>query len=104
MVGSTAFAWIPTVLDTIAPFVLGIIEFTMIGFAVGPTQYFLLVMAIACLPGAFAWGNCWFHAKRGFYINNVLSTSRPIHKVRVGSATDNHRHDWRAVHFKPDLR
>lgn len=70
MVGSTAFAWIPTILDTITPFGLGIIEFAMIGFAVGPTRPFLLVMLIAFLLGMVAVANWWFHAKRGFPINN----------------------------------
>jgi len=43
MVGSTAFAWIPTLLDTIIPFGLGVAEFAMIAFAVGPTRDFLIV-------------------------------------------------------------
>lgn len=69
MVGATAFAWIPTLMDTVIPFGLGIFEFTLIIVAVGPTRYFVLALAIGYLLGSAAWGNCWFHATRGFPIN-----------------------------------
>lgn len=69
MIGATAFAWIPTVLDTIIPFSLGLGEFFVIAFATGSTRTFLLVLAIAWLSGVVAQGNYWFHARRGFEIN-----------------------------------
>lgn len=71
MVGATAFAWVPTILDSVIPFGLGVAEFAMIAFAVGSTQNFLIIFTIFNLLGTVAWGNCWFHARRGFAINTI---------------------------------
>jgi hypothetical protein len=71
MIGATAFAWIPTILDTVVPFGLGLAEFSMIASVTGSTEEFLLAVTAAWLIGAIAQGNFWFHARRGFAINET---------------------------------
>lgn len=69
MVGATAFAWIPTLLDTIIPYGLGLAQFALITFAVDSARNFLLALAITYVLGIIAWGNFCFHAQRGLSIN-----------------------------------
>lgn len=54
MIGSTMFAWIPGVVDVIAPFLLGLFQGLMIAAVEGSARSFLLLTACTFVIGYFA--------------------------------------------------
>ena len=66
LIGATAFAWIPTILDTTVPFLLGIAEA-------------LVILQIRISVARFL-GACFFLAVLGFiaYVNYVLQARRGL--------------------------
>ncbi|TYK46764.1 hypothetical protein [Actinomadura decatromicini] len=71
MVGSTAFTWVPTLLDSVTPYVLGILEFLIIIRARESTGSFLLILMITWWSGWVSYGNYWYHARRGGELNRA---------------------------------
>lgn len=84
MVGSTAFTWIPTLLDSIVPFGLGMAEVPLIIAARMDAGTFLTRLAIFLAVGLLAYTNWLYHAAHGGELNRH---SYPIlgHYVRFGT-------------------
>lgn len=85
MVGSTAFAWIPTLLDSVIPFGLGMAEVPLIIAARMDAGAFLTRLAIFLAVGLLAYANWFHHARHGGELNEH---SYPIlgRYVRFGTA------------------
>ncbi|TDB85053.1 hypothetical protein E1264_22425 [Actinomadura sp. KC216] len=69
MVGSTAFTWVPTMLDSVAPYLLGVLEFLIIVQVRDSTGAFLAMIAVTeciCLIACINW---WLHARGGGPVN-----------------------------------
>lgn len=75
MVGSCAFTWIPTLLDSVIPFSLGMAQFPLIIAARESAGAFLTRLAIFLAVGVVAYGNWLYHARHGGSLNQH---SRPI--------------------------
>ncbi|MEJ3748145.1 hypothetical protein WEI85_33275 [Actinomycetes bacterium KLBMP 9797] len=85
MVGSTAFIWTPTLLDSFVPFGVGLVEFLLIASARRTTGAFLACLVLFFAAGVVGYGNWLFHARRGGDLNT--RTSYPIlgRYVRFGT-------------------
>jgi hypothetical protein len=84
MVGATAFTWTPTVLDSIVPFGIGILEFLLIASVRQGVGAFLAAFAAYFGAGVVAYGNWLFHARRGVDLNTKISYPRLGRYVRFG--------------------
>lgn len=84
MVGSTAFTWIPTLLDSIVPFGLGMAEVPLIIAARMDAGAFLIRLAVFLAVGLLAYTNWLYHAAHGGELNRH---SYPVlgHYVRFGA-------------------
>ena len=69
MVGSTAFTWIPTLLDSIIPFGLGMAEVPLIIGARMDASAFLIRLAAFLTVGLLAYLNWLYHAAHGGELN-----------------------------------
>lgn len=89
VVGATAYAWIPTLLDAVIPFGLGIVEFALITFAHRSTHSFLIALLVTWSWGTVAQGNFLFYSRRGFDINkssNRLMSRYVLHGTYLTAA------------------
>lgn len=64
MVKATAFSWVPTILDTIFPFLLGVGEFLLAAAILKPLAHYLLLVCVFYGVGAFACLNYYVQAGR----------------------------------------
>jgi hypothetical protein len=64
MVGATVFAWVPTMLDSIGPFLLGVGEFLAIAAISRPLSWFLLFFSMIFGVGTVACLNYLYHTSR----------------------------------------
>jgi hypothetical protein len=87
MVGATAFTWTPTVLDSVVPFGIGILEFLLIASVRQGVGAFLASFAAYFGAGIVAYGNWLFHARRGVDLNTKISYPRLGRYVRFGVIT-----------------
>jgi hypothetical protein len=71
MVGSTTFAWTPSLLDTFVPFAIGVTEFLLIGAMTSSAAAFLTRLGIFLATGAAAYGNWLLHARSGTAFNQA---------------------------------
>jgi hypothetical protein len=69
MVGATVFAWVPTVLDSMVPFILGAVEFALASVIASPMVAYLMMMSVTSATGLAAYANYAYHAHRGFPSN-----------------------------------
>jgi hypothetical protein len=76
MVGSCAFSWVPTILDSIAPFLLGLAEFFVIAAIERPLSHYLFFSMILYGMGIFAALNYYFQTRR--YDSALNKTSRTV--------------------------
>lgn len=85
MIGSTMFAWTPTLLDAIIPFGLGAGEFGLVYTIAGQLSDFLVATLVTTTAGALAYVNYWHHARSGFPLNRLSYRLLRRH-VRFGLA------------------
>jgi hypothetical protein len=85
MVGATVFVWVPTVVDSIAPFALGAVEFYLARTVGGDAQSYLLATSGTYLVGVCAYGNYAFQVRRGHEGNRISLVIFSSH-VRFGLA------------------
>lgn len=85
MVGATAFTWTPTVLDSVVPFGIGILEFLLVASARQGVGAFLASFTAYFGAGMLAYGNWLFHARRGVDLNRKISYPRLGRYVRFGT-------------------
>jgi hypothetical protein len=64
MVKASAFSWVPTILDTLVPFILGAVEFLMVASTSKPLTHYLLLVSIFYGLGAIGCLNYYFQATR----------------------------------------
>lgn len=85
MVGSMLFAWVPTPLDALVPFVLGAIEFALITTVTSTFDAYLGVTTVMWAASLIAYSNYTYHARRGF-ASNVSSYQLLRRFLRSGLA------------------
>lgn len=64
MVGATAFSWVPTILDSVVPFLLGLSEFFTIAAIPHPLSHYLFFMTAFYGLGMIACLNYYFQTRR----------------------------------------
>jgi hypothetical protein len=87
MVGATAFTWTPTILDSVVPFGVGILEFLLIANVRHGPGAFLASLTAFFGAGIAAYGNWLFHARRGVDLNRKISYPLLGRYVRFGTTT-----------------
>lgn len=73
MIGATAWAWVPTVLDSAAPFALGATEFALIFELRAASGPFFVAASVLLTAGVVASCNYLLHTRRGrgFALNRI---------------------------------
>jgi hypothetical protein len=83
MIASVAFAWVPTLLDSLLPFALGIAEISLIlAIKRSPLSYSLLAATVYAI-GFVASCNYLYHARRGFEKNRYSLEILRQHPRRI---------------------
>jgi hypothetical protein len=83
MIASMAFAWVPTLLDSLLPFALGVAEIALIlAIKRSPLSYSLLAATLYAIC-AIASYNYLYHARRGFEKNRYSLEILKLHPRRI---------------------
>lgn len=69
MVGCTVFAWVPTLVDSVGVFCIGIVEFALAKEVTMPAGDYLKYWIVIYLVGLGAYANYVYHASHGFPSN-----------------------------------